>query len=120
MKKVIGLALGALIFALSVCAHAQQAGEVLRIGFLDGGIASSRAGLLDAFRQEMNKLGWIEGKSIIIEYRFADQKSERLPELAAELVRLRVDVIVVGGLPGASAAKGATTMDCAPLTGEKI
>ena len=109
MKKVIGLALGALIFALSVSAHAQQAGKVLRIGFLDGGIASSRAGLLDAFRQEMNKLGWIEGKSIIIEYRFADQKSERLPELAAELVRLRVDVIVVGGLPGASAAKGATT-----------
>ena len=65
--------------------------------------------LLDAFRQELSKLGWIEGKSIIIEYRFADQKSERLPELAAELVRLRVDVIVVGGLPGASAAKGATT-----------
>ena len=99
-RKITVLALGAMLFALCGSAAAQQAGKVLRIGFLDGGIASSRAGLLDAFRQEMNKLGWIEGKSIIIEYRFADQKSERLPELAAELVRLRVDVIVVGGLPG--------------------
>ena len=51
--------------------------------------------LLDAFRQEMSKLGWIEGKNITIEYRFAEQKPERLPELAAELVRLKVDLIVV-------------------------
>ncbi|HEX7230867.1 MAG TPA: ABC transporter substrate-binding protein, partial [Candidatus Binatia bacterium] len=53
-------------------------------------------------------MGWIEGKNIAIEYRFAEQKQERLPALAAELVRLKVDVIVVGGLPGVSAAKGAT------------
>ena len=53
--------------------------------------------LLDAFRQELSKLGWIEGKNITIEYRFAEQKNERLPELVADLVRLKVDLIVVVG-----------------------
>ena len=65
--------------------------------------------LLDAFRQELSKLGWIAEKEIAIEYRFADQKTERLPELAAELVRLKVDLIVVSGGPPALAAKKATT-----------
>ena len=65
--------------------------------------------LLEAFRQELSKLGWIEGKNIAIEYRFAEQKSERLPELAADLVRLKVDLIVVSGTPTALAAKKATT-----------
>ena len=51
--------------------------------------------LVEAFRQELSKLGWIEGKNITIEYRFAEQKPERLPELAADLVRLKVDLIVV-------------------------
>jgi len=53
------------------------------------------AGLLEAFRQELSELGWIEGKNITIEYRFAEQKPERIPELAAELIRLKVDLIVV-------------------------
>ena len=65
--------------------------------------------LVDAFRQELSKLGWIEGKNIAIEYRFAEQKPERLPELAADLVRLKVDLIVVTGTPAALAAKSATT-----------
>jgi putative ABC transport system substrate-binding protein len=60
-------------------------------------------------RQELSKLGWIEGKNIAIEYRFAEQKPERVPELAAELVRLKVDLIVVSGTPPALAAKNATT-----------
>jgi putative ABC transport system substrate-binding protein len=64
---------------------------------------------VDAFRQEMRKLGWIEGKNITIEYRFAEQKDERLPELAADLVRLKIDLIVVTGGPAALAAKGATS-----------
>ena len=55
--------------------------------------------LLEAFRQELSKLGWIEGKNITIEYRFAEQKNERLPELAVELVRLKVDLIVVASRP---------------------
>ncbi len=65
--------------------------------------------LVEAFRQELSKLGWIEGKNITIEYRFAEQKPERLPELAADLVRLKVDLIVVTGTPSALAAKSATT-----------
>ena len=59
--------------------------------------ASGSAVLVDAFRQELSKLGWIEGKNITIEYRFAEQKSERLPELAADLVRRKVDLIVTTG-----------------------
>ena len=59
--------------------------------------------------QELSKLGWIEGKNITIEYRFAEQKNERLPELAADLVRLKVDLIVTAGTPAALAAKSATT-----------
>ena len=55
---------------------------------------------MEAFRQELSKLGWIEGKNITIEYRFAEQKPERLPELAADLVRLKVDLIVVAGTTG--------------------
>jgi len=91
-------------------AEAQQAGKIYRIGFLDGGTAAGSAGLVKAFLQELSKLGWIEGKNIVIEYRFAENKgSERLPELAADLVRLKVDLIVVAGDPSALAAKKATT-----------
>ena len=64
---------------------------------------------MEAFRQELSKLGWIEGKNITIEYRFAEQKRERAPELAAELVRLKVDLIVGTETPTALAAKNATT-----------
>ena len=103
-----------LLFALcslrfSVSADAQQTGKIFRIGFLDPSTASGSAVLVDAFRQELSKLGWIEGKNITIEYRFAEQKPERLPELAADLVRLKVDLIVVAGTPPALAAKRATT-----------
>ena len=90
-------------------AEAQQTGKILRIGFLDKSTASGSAVLVEAFRQELSKLGWIEGKNIAIEYRFAEQKPERLPELAADLVRLKVDLIVVTGTPPALAAKRATT-----------
>jgi hypothetical protein len=62
---------------------AQLPGKIFRIGFLEQSNASSMAVLLETFRQELGKLGWIEGKNITIEYRFAEQKSERLPELAA-------------------------------------
>ena len=97
-----------MLFALSSPVDAQQAGKIFRIGFLDSSTASGMAVLLDAFKQEMSKLGWVEGKNITIEYRFGEQKPERLPELAAELVRLKVDLILVSGAPTALAAKGAT------------
>jgi putative tryptophan/tyrosine transport system substrate-binding protein len=85
------------MLAGAVLAEAQQTGKIFRIGFLDPSNASGSALLVDAFRQELTKLGWIEGKNITIEYRFAEQRSERLPELAAELVRLKVDLIVTSG-----------------------
>jgi putative ABC transport system substrate-binding protein len=110
MKKRIALWLLATLFLANVSlADAQQTGKIFRIGFLDGSTASGMAVLVDAFRQELNKLGWIEGKNITIEYRFAEQKPERLPELAAELVRLKVDLIVVVSTTPAGAAKKATT-----------
>ena len=107
-RRIFFLALGALLFALSYPASAQPTGKIFRIGYLDPGRASGNAVLVDAFRQELRKLGWIEGKNIVIEYRFAEQKFERLPELAAELVRLKVDLILVSGAGPASAAKSAT------------
>jgi putative ABC transport system substrate-binding protein len=108
-RKLIGLALGALLVAFYLPAEAQQAGKIFRIGFLDNSTAAGIAVFLEAFRQELSKLGWIEGKNITIEYRFAEQKNERLPELAAELVRLKVDLIVTSGGPTPVAAKKATT-----------
>src|SRR6266508_953306 len=103
-KGVIAFTLTAMLFALCASADAQQPGKIFRIGFLDQSAASGSAVLVEAFRQELIKLGWIEGKNITIEYRFAEQKNERLPDLAADLVRLKVDLIVVPGTPIALAA----------------
>ena len=90
-------------------AEAQQAGKIYRIGFLDGGTAAGSAVLVKAFLQELSKLGWIEGKNFTIEYRFGEGKLGRGPELAADLVRHKVDLIVVSGTGPATAAKNATT-----------
>src|SRR5215475_2628741 len=102
-----------IVFILGLCsdvAQAQPTGKIFRMGFLDVSTASGSAVLLDAFRQELSKLGWIEGKNIAIEYRFAESKgAERLKELAVELVRLKVDLIVASSPTSASAAKKATT-----------
>src|SRR5262249_30123091 len=108
-KKITFLTLCAMLCALTFSVHAQQTGKVPRIGFLENTTASGGAVSLEAFRQELSKLGWIEGKNITIEYRFAEQKLERLPELAADLVRLRVDLIVASRGPTPLAAKGATS-----------
>ena len=109
MNKKIVLALSTMLFALCPSTHGQQ-GKVFRIGFLSPTTASGSAGLLEVFRQELRKLGWVEGKNITIEHRFAEQKPERLPELAADLVRLRVDLIVTTGDGPTLAAKKATTI----------
>src|SRR5678816_3331396 len=108
-KKIAVLTLSTMLLALCSSAEAQQTGKVPRIGFLDNSTASGMAGLLETFRQELRKLGWIEGKNIVIEYRYGEQKSERLPELSADLVRHKVDLIVVTGGPPAAAAKKSTT-----------
>ena len=108
-KKFTRRAFCSMLLALPFPAHAQQAGKIFRIGFLDLSTASGMAVLLDAFRQELNKLGWVERKNIAFEYRFAEQKYDRLPELAADLVRLKVDLIVTTSGPSASAAKSTTS-----------
>src|SRR5215204_2088695 len=83
--KWVGIVALVLAFTMyGAVIHAQQAAKIFRIGFLDTGTASGSAVLVEAFRQELSKLGWIDGKNIAIEYRFAEQKRERLPELAAE------------------------------------
>ena len=112
MKKaaVPSILVVVVLLAVAVIAEAQQAGKIHRIGFLDESTAAGSAVLLEAFRQELTKLGWIEGKNIIVEYRFGETKgSERLLELAADLVRLKVDLIVVSATGPTLAAKSATT-----------
>ncbi len=103
-------ALCALLFVLCGSVHAQQKDKVFRIGFLDPSNASGSAVDVDVFRQELRKLGWVEGKNISIEYRFAEQKNDRMRELAAELVRLSVVLIVTTGDGPTLAAKKATTI----------
>jgi len=89
--------------------EAQQSGRIFRIGFLDPSTASGSAVAWEALRQALSKLGWIEGKNIAIEYQFSELKNERLPELAADLVHLKVDLIVVAGTPTTLVAKNATS-----------
>ena len=95
-KKIIIIGL-ATVFLVSVhLAKAQQPGKIPRIGLLTAGSSTSFSTRIDAFRQGLRDLGYIEGRNIVIEYRYAEGKEDRLPDLAAELVRLKVDVIVVG------------------------
>ena len=106
--KVIGLALCAILVALCLSAEAQQPVRILRIGMLFPGSASAYLTRLEAFRQRLRELGYVEGKNIVIEYRYADGKLERLDDLAAELVRLKSDILVVTGNPAAAKKASAT------------
>ena len=107
-KKIILLALCSMLLAPCSAVEAQQSGKIFRIGYLDPSTPAGSAVLLQAFWQEMRKLGWAEGKTITMEYRFGEQNTDRLPDLATDLVRLKVDVIMTTGGPAASAAKAAT------------
>ena len=98
-KKIIALALGAMLLSLSVSAQAQQQKNIPRIGYLSRDLhpADSRATTdrrVEAFREGLRQFGYVERKSIIIEYRYAEERLERLPALAKELVGLNVDIIV--------------------------
>jgi ABC-type uncharacterized transport system substrate-binding protein len=108
-RKIFCLVLVAMLFALCIPAHAQQPKKIPRIGYLSFQSSSSGRDLDDPFRQGLNALGYVEGKNIIIEYRWAEGNFDRLPELAAELVRLKVDVIVARGTRSVRAAKQATS-----------
>src|SRR5437660_10749513 len=108
-EKIFALSLGALLFVLSFPAQAQQPKKVARIGFLAGTAASIEKNRIEAFRQGLRELGYVEGKNIVIEWRWAEGKFDRLPDLAAELVRLNVEVIVTGGSTSSGSAKEVTT-----------
>jgi ABC-type uncharacterized transport system substrate-binding protein len=112
LRKVgwLSILVAAAVLVFAGIATAQQPGKIFRIGYLGNSTASGSASVVDAFRQELSKLGWIEGKNITIEYRFAENKGpERLTELAADLVGLKVDLIVASAPPSVSAAKNATS-----------
>jgi putative tryptophan/tyrosine transport system substrate-binding protein len=102
--------LGGAAAAWPLAARAQQAGKVPTIGYLGGGAPMSQRAWLDAFVQRLRELGWIEGRTVAIEYRWGEGRTERFAEIAAEFVRLKVDVILAGGTEAAVAAKQATSM----------
>jgi putative ABC transport system substrate-binding protein len=108
--KITVLTLCAILLALCFPAEAQQSEKVARVGYLDSSTAAGSAELLDAFRKQLTRLNWIEGKNLAVEYRYAEGKGAmRLAQLAAELVDLKPDVIVVSATSTAVAAKKATS-----------
>lgn len=99
----------ALLVAFVWSAEAQQPAKIPRIGVLYGGSASSNTGRREAFQHGLRELGYVEGKNIVVEWRYADGKLDRVTELAGELVRLKVDAIFCTSTPVVQAAKKATT-----------
>src|SRR6185312_9830432 len=108
VKRRTFIALLGGIAVLPLAASAQQAGKVYRIGILEIVPAAANAANLDALRKGLSEAGYVEGHSFVIDYRSADGHPERFAQLAAELVRLQVDLIVTRGTPAVLAAKNAT------------
>ena len=110
MKKATAssIFIAAMLLAVPELAEAQQPAKIPRIGILVWASGSMLSNRIEAFRQRLRELGYVEGKNIAIDYRYAEGKRERLSDLAAELVRLKVDVIVTGGTAPASVSKKAT------------
>jgi len=97
MKAIALITLALTILTAPLAIEAQPAGKVPRVGILITGSPSLAGSNLAAFQQGLRDLGYVEGQNLILEYRYAEGRFERLPELAAELVRLTVDVLVTGG-----------------------
>ena len=112
MKKagLSSILIAVTLLAVAVIAEAQQPKKVPRIGFMIGTSPSIIPDRIEGFRQGLRELGYVEGKNIIIEYRVAEGKVERLPDLLAELVRLKVDVIVTGGIVNRAAKEATVTI----------
>jgi putative ABC transport system substrate-binding protein len=108
-RKITGFVISAVLLALCVSAEAQQVKKIPHLGFLSALSPDGVPAWLEAFRQGLGELGYVEGKNIVIEWRYAEGKLDRLPALAAELVRLKVDVIVSGGPAVTRVAKEATS-----------
>ena len=111
MKKaaVPSILIAVVLLALEVIAEAQQPRKVYRIGYLSSGSGSSKVPRMEAFRQGLRDLGYVEGKNIVIEYRYIKGNQDLIPSLVAELVQLKVDVLVSGVYPAIRAAKRATS-----------
>jgi putative tryptophan/tyrosine transport system substrate-binding protein len=107
-KEFLSFALGILLLGLGFSAEAQKPPKVFRIGYLSGGSSTADSPRVAAFRQGLRGLGYVEGKNIAIEYRYADARFDKLPALADELVRLKVDVFVTSATIAAQAAKNTT------------
>jgi putative ABC transport system substrate-binding protein len=99
---------GAVFLVAPLAAEAQSAGKVYRVGYLTAGSLTANPLVLEAFRQGLRDLGWVEGQNIVIEYRSAEGRLDLLPDLAAELVRLKMDIIAATPTPAALAARNAT------------
>ncbi len=108
-RKIIIYLLTTVLLSMAPFAEAQQPRKIPRIGYLEFGTAAPGTPFLEAFRQGLRDLGWVEGQNIAIEVRYAEGKRDQLPELAAELVRSKVDLIFASTTPAALAAKHATT-----------
>jgi ABC-type uncharacterized transport system substrate-binding protein len=117
-NKIIFLALCSLLLAPCCAVDAQQPTKVPRIGYLAGTSASGIASRIEAFRQGLRELGYVEGKNIVIEYRYAEGKADRERELAVELVRLKVDIIVSAGSAATRPSKEATSTIPIVMTNE--
>jgi len=117
-KKLLIWLLVSFFIASDSVAQEQQAGKISRIGYLHGATSSTMAARNEAFQQGLRALGYAEGKNIVIEWRYAEGKPDRLPALAAELVRLKVDIIVSAGAAVTRAAKAATSTIPIVMTNE--
>jgi putative ABC transport system substrate-binding protein len=117
MHRALVLALLLSSLAPPLAGDAQQPEKLYRIGVLERTSTAINAANLDGFRQGLRELGYVEGKNFVIEYRFADGRDERFPDLATELVRLKVDLILTRGTPAALAAKNATGTIPVVMTG---
>jgi putative ABC transport system substrate-binding protein len=107
--RLLGLIVVATTFAAPLVVNAQPGGDVRRIGYLSNSSLAASSRFVEGFRQGLRELGWTEGQNIVIDYRWAEGRSARLPGLAAELVRLKASVIVAVPTPSAVAAKNATS-----------
>src|SRR5262245_61556850 len=106
-RAFLGTLAGGLL-AAPVAAEAQQPGKIWRVGYLGNGLPTQSAHTRDAFRQGLRELGWVEGLNVSIEYRWADGHLDRLPALAAELLRTPVELFLVAGGPGGPGARHAS------------
>jgi len=108
-RAALSAALALSLLAAPLAAEAQPAGKIYRVGYMGTSSPSLESNLVEAFRRGLRELGYVEEQNIVVEYRWAEGRYDRFRQFAAELVRLRVDVIVTAGTPGTLAAKQATT-----------